>query len=311
MSGIKNTVTALLLLLGLLAGSSGFLHAEPKAALAALQTQASPALWHIKGDLKKGELGEVYLLGSVHVLPPDLNWRTQAINQALSRSDVLVFEVPQDQASIAELDTLIQAKGYLPEGQSLRAQLHPAARPDYDAAVKASGLVPAMVDRERPWLAGLQLMFAQIAKLKFSVTSGVDSVLMADADKNHKEMRYLETIAEQFALLAPDDRTLEMQEFESGLKDLRDVAAGIEPMVKAWSAGDQAKLDRLINGDLDEFPEARKQLLDDRNRRWAPKIQAVLKEKHVFFVTVGAGHLTGPVGLPALLRKAGYKVDGP
>jgi hypothetical protein len=51
--------------------------------------------------------------------------------------------------------------------------------------------------------------------------------------------------------------------------------------------------------------------LDDRNRRWAPKIEAMLKEKHVFFVTVGAGHLTGPVGLPALLRKAGYKVDGP
>jgi hypothetical protein len=124
-------------------------------------------------------------------------------------------------------------------------------------------------------------------------------------------MRYLETIAEQFALLAPDDPTLELQEFESGLKDLRDVAAGIEPMVKAWSVGDQAGLDKLINGDLDQFPEARKMLLDDRNRRWAPKIQAMLKEKHVFFITVGAGHLTGPVGLPALLRKAGYKVDGP
>lgn len=303
---MKNTLKALLLLLGLLAGTPGFLHAEPKPALAVLQAQATPSLWHIKG-----EQGEVYLLGSVHVLPPDLNWRTPAIDRAISRSDILVFEVPQDQASIAELDTLIQEKGYLPGGQSLRAQLHPAARTDYDTAVKASGLAPALVDRQRPWLAGLQLMFAQIAKLKFSVSSGVDSVLMADADRNHKEMRYLETIAEQFALLAPDDQTLELQEFESGLKDLRDVAAGIEPMVKAWSTGDQAKLDRLINGDLDEFPEARKMLLDDRNRRWTPKIEAMLKEKHVFFITVGAGHLTGPVGLPALLRKAGYKVDGP
>jgi uncharacterized protein YbaP (TraB family) len=240
-----------------------------------------------------------------------MDWRTPAISQALSRSDVLVFEVPQDKVAIAELDALIQAKGFLPQGQSLRAKIHPAARPDYDAAVKASGLAPALVDRERPWLAGLQLMFAQVAKLKFSVGSGVDSVLMAEADKNRKEMRYLETIAEQFALLAPDDLTLELQEFESGLKDLRDVAAGIEPMVKAWSVGDQAELDKLINGDLDEFPEARKMLLDDRNRRWLPKIEAMLKEKHVFFITVGAGHLTGPLGLPALLRKAGYKVDGP
>ena len=65
-------------------------------------------------------------------------------------------------------------------------------------------------------------------------------------------------------------------------------------MVKAWSKGDQAELDRLINGDLDQFPQARKELLDDRNPRWVPKIEAMLKEKHVFFITVGAGHLTGP-----------------
>ena len=285
--------------------------AQLKPAIVALQQHASPSLWHIKGDPAKGDLGEVYLLGSVHVLPPNLDWRTGAIDRALARSDVLVFEVPQDPAAIAELDTLIQANGFLPEGQSLRGKLHPAALADYDTAVKASGLAPAMVDRTRPWLAGLQLMFAQIAKLKFTAGSGVDAVLMADAGKNQKKMRYLETIAEQFALLAPDDPTLELQEFESGLKDLRDVAAGIEPMVKAWSVGDQAGLDKLINGDLDEFPDARKTLLDDRNRRWAPKIEAMLKEKHVFFVTVGAGHLTGSVGLPALLRKAGYKVDGP
>ena len=305
MSGMKFRAV-LIFLFSLLLVTPVLPQAQLKPAIAALQAHASPSLWHIKG-----EQGEVYLLGSVHVLPPSLDWRTQAISQALARSDVLVFEVPQDPAAIAELDALIRAKGFLPEDQSLRAQLHPAARPDYDAAVKASGLAPAMVDRERPWLAGLQLMFAQIAKLKFSVGSGVDVVLMAEADKNRKQMRYLETIAEQFALLAPEDRKLEVQEFESGLKDLRDVAAGIEPMVKAWSVGDQAGLDKLINGDLDEFPDARKTLLDDRNRRWVPKIEAMLKEKRVFFVTVGAGHLTGPAGLPALLRKAGYRVDGP
>src|SRR6202007_17975 len=120
-----------------------------------------------------------------------------------------------------------------------------------------------LVEHERPWLAGLQLMFAQIGKLNYAADSGVDSVLMADAAKGQKQLRYLETVAEQFALLAPDDRALEMQEFESSLKDLRDVAGELEPMVKAWGAGAPPKLDKLINGDLDEFPEAPKMLLDD------------------------------------------------
>jgi uncharacterized protein YbaP (TraB family) len=269
-------------------------------------TAATPSLWHIKGDA-----GEVYLLGSVHVLPPDMHWRSPPIGQALSRSDSYVFEVPQDEAALALLSSLMQAKGFLPPSESLRAKLHPQALADYDAAVAASGLPPATLEHERPWLAALQIMFAQISKLKFAAGNGVDSVLMADAAQHHKPLRYLETIADQFAVLVPDDPALELEEFESGLKDLSDVAGGIEPMVKAWSKGDQPALDRLINGDLDGFPEARKMLLDDRNKRWAPQIEAMLKEKHVFFVTVGAGHLTGASGLPALLRRAGYKVTGP
>ena len=303
MPGIRSALKAGLLLLGL-AGASSPAIAQTKPAEAALQV--APTLWHIQG-----QQGEVYLLGSVHVLPPNIHWRSPAIARGLSRSDVYVFEVPQDQSAVTELTALVQEKGYLPQGESLRREIHPSAVTDYDAAVKSSGLPGEMVDHERPWLAGLQLMFAQISKLNFAADSGVDSVLTAEAAKDGKQLRYLETIADQFALLAPDDRKLELQEFESGLKDLRDVAGEIEPMVKAWGAGDQVKLDRLINGDLDEFPEARKLLLDDRNHRWVPQIEAMLKEKDVFFITVGAGHLTGPMGVPALLRKDGYKVEGP
>jgi uncharacterized protein YbaP (TraB family) len=299
----------ILLVLGLLLGPA---LAQPSVqpALSAAQI-ATPSLWHIKGDPQKGDKGEIYLFGSVHVLPPNLQWRTAAIRRGLSRSDVYVFEVPQDEKAVAELQGLIQAKGYLPQDQSLRGLLHPEARPDFDAAVATSGVPLAAVNHDRPWLAGIQLMFAQMAKLNFGREDGVEAVLTDMATSGHKETRYLETIAEQFALLAPDDGTLELEEFEAGLKDLRDVGSELEPMVKAWSHGDQAELDKLINGDLDQFPQARKELLDDRNARWVPKIEAMLKEKHIFFITVGAGHLTGPKGVPALLRKAGYKVDGP
>jgi uncharacterized protein YbaP (TraB family) len=268
--------------------------------------QAHPALWHVRGPR-----GEAYLLGSAHILPPDVQWRTPQIVAALARADVFVFEVPEDAAAIAQLHDLIQSHGYLPAGETLRGELHPAALADFDAALAASGVAPDAVAHERPWLAGLQMMFAQLAKQHYAADSGVDSVLMGEARAAHTPMRYLETIPQQFALLAPDDRKLEVDEFESGLDDLRDVSAGIQPIVDAWAAGDQAKLDAAINGDLDKYPDARKELLDDRNRRWVPQIAAMLREHHVFFITVGAGHLTGPVGVPALLRAAGFRVDGP
>jgi uncharacterized protein YbaP (TraB family) len=294
-----------LLLLGLLLAPA-LVSAQPALQMSLPNNSATPSLWHVKGAE-----GEVYLFGSVHVLPPGLEWRTPAIRRGLTRSDIYVFEVPQDEKSVAELQGMIQAKGYLPANQSLRALLHPEARVDFDAAIAAAGLPLAAVDHDRPWLAGIQLMFAQMAKLRYGADNGVESVLMDMAQHGNKPMRYLETIREQFALLAPDDDSLEMEEFEAGLKDLRDITDELDPMVKAWGRGDQAELDRLINGDLDQFPQARKELLDDRNARWVPKIEAMLREKHVFFITVGAGHLTGPKGVPALLRKAGYQVDGP
>jgi len=280
---------------------AGLLLAAPAAA-----RTVSPSLWHIKGSQ-----GEVYLLGSVHILPPDVQWRSPAIKAATARSDVFVFEVPQNAKAVQKLQSLVAANGSLPQGISLRASLHPEVRGDFDTAVAASGLQPAAIDHERPWLAGLQLMFTQIAQKGFDRDNGVDTQLLAEANKAGKQTRYLETVEQQFALLAPDDRKLELEEFESGLKDLRDVSAEVQPMVDAWGAGDQEKLGVLVNGDLDEFPAARKALLEDRNARWAPQIEAMLGEKHTFFVTVGAGHLIGPQGVPALLRKAGYKVEGP
>lgn len=276
------------------------------AAPAAADTIANPTLWHVKGPK-----GEVYLLGSVHILPPGVQWRSPTIKAATARSDVFVFEVPTDAQSVQQLQKLVAANSLLPQGESLRASLHADAQGDFDAAVAASGLQAAAIDQERPWLAGLQMMFTQIAKKGFDRDNGVDTQLLADAGKAGKETRYLETIDQQFALLAPEDRKLELEEFESGLKDLRDVSAEIQPMVDAWGAGDQEKLGVLVNGDLDEFPAARKALLEDRNARWVPQIEAMLGETHTFFITVGAGHLIGPQGVPALLRKAGYKVTGP
>lgn len=302
---MKKSANMLLLLLGLLLAPA-LVSAQPSIQPSLPGNIAMPSLWHVKG-----EQGEAYIFGSVHVLPPGVQWRSQPIRRGLSRSDVYVFEVPQDEKAVAELQGLIQAKGYLPPDQNLRALLHPEARADLDAALAAAGLPPAAVDHARPWLAGIQLLFAQMAKLRYGADNGVEAVVMDMARAGKKQTRYLETIAEQFALLAPDDDKLELEEFEAGLKDLRDISSELGPLVRAWSNGNQAALDQLINGDLDQFPQARKELLDDRNARWVPKIEAMLKEKHIFFITVGAGHLTGPKGVPALLRKAGYKVEGP
>ncbi|MBS0389211.1 MAG: TraB/GumN family protein, partial [Proteobacteria bacterium] len=55
-----------------------------------------------------------------------------------------------------------------------------------------------------------------------------------------------------------------------------------------------------------ESPELMQQLTTERNRKWLPRIQALLDDDHDDMVIVGAMHLIGPDGLVALLRRRGF-----
>ena len=80
----------------------------------------------------------------------------------------------------------------------------------------------------------------------------------------------------------------------------------------AWYRGDTKAL-AVASVDTLRWmsPTGRKAMLEDRNRAWIPQIAAMLNEKHTYFITVGASHLVGKIGVPALLREAGFRVDGP
>ena len=267
---------------------------------------AHPALWHVKGPV-----GDVYLLGSIHLLPRTIDWRTPAINAAIARANVFVFEVSTDEKAQIEIRELIAKLGTLPPGQSLRAFLPSAVQGDFDAAIADAHLPLELVDHEKPWLVSLQLLVAEGAAKHYSPDAGVDHAVMAIAAKAHKPMRYFETIEQQLRLLAGSDDQLQLQEFASDLKDYRKSDDDLAPLVDAWSKGEAGRLATLMNEELADQPEAKKALLTDRSARWALQIETMLREKRTFFITVGAGHLAGPDGVPALLRKAGYKVEGP
>ncbi len=268
--------------------------------------RAHPALWHVKGPI-----GEVYLMGSIHLLPKNIAWRGGAIDAAMSKADVFVFEVSTDDKAQAEIRRLVEEKGMLPTGVSLRSLLPASTRPDFDAAIEAAHLPLETVDREKPWLVSLQLLVAQGIARHYSADAGVDHAVMGIAAKAHKPMRFFETIEEQIQLLAGSDDNLQIAQFASDLKEYQKDEDDLAPLVAAWSKGQAAKLADLINKELADQPKLKKALLTDRNRRWALQIQTMLREKRVFFITVGAGHLAGPDGVPALLRRAGYKVEGP
>ncbi|MBV9571002.1 MAG: TraB/GumN family protein [Alphaproteobacteria bacterium] len=269
--------------------------------------RANPALWTVHGSK-----GTVYLLGSIHVLPPETQWRTPKVDAALNAADVFVFEIPMDELQKTKIREFIKANGMLPPGVSLSTLLTDEVRKDYAAALKLTHISPDLLSPMRPWLALLMLESGIATQQHLSAENGLDRQVYAFArDRPRVRFRALETPEQQLRLLMPEDRSLEIQQFDAGLKEILNETLSVNDLVNAWARGDVNKINDLMNSGFKDNPRAEKTLFDDRNRAWTVALENMLKERHTYFVTVGAGHLAGPRGVPNLLRRDGYRVDGP
>ena len=271
---------------------------------------AHPVIWQIKGKAPRS--GTVTLFGSLHILPANMDWLTSDIMRNLSRTDVFVFEVPTDAPAQDALNSMIAAHGSLPQGQSLRTMLPAEFLPDYDSVVTAAHLSTSITDHEQPWLVSLQLNLADTMNRNYFPDAGVDYVLMSWANAHGRPVRYLETIDQQFALITPADNDLRLNDFETGVKSMEQQKDPIAPLVQAWSDGNVTQLGALMDANFAGHAADKKRLLTDRNRAWATQIEKMLDENNRnFFVTVGAAHLAGADGVPAMLKADGYLVTGP
>lgn len=286
----------------------------PAAATAAdsAPMNATPAMWVVHGPK-----GTAYLLGSFHMLPKNLNWQTPEITAAMKCADTFVFEIPMDVESREKAKEILQKDAYLPIDLSLPSFFDQEMRDDYRQVMfqihgHADGLVYL-----RPWVAAMVLQGQADGSLKGLLPEeGVDNKVYAAAQaRGVKQFRALETDALQIRLLTDNGNIDEglaalRQTFKKLLAESSDQTAG-QRLFDAWRKGDVKALAALGPDNPEMTPEARKALLEDRNHAWVPELVAMLNEKHTYFVTVGAAHLVGKIGVPNLLRAQGYRVDGP
>src|SRR5205085_3474878 len=241
--------------------------------------KAHPALWTVHSHK-----ATAYLFGSVHLLPPNIDWHSPMIDAALKASDVFVFEAPMGAEGQAQTEAFVRANGMLPQNEALPSLLDARARKDYREALAAAHADPATLVRMRPWLAAIVMETSALQASRYSRAGGVDLQLWDYANAQHRKIDTFETIAEQLALLMPKDEKLEKEEFEAELKEVKTSSGEIGALVDAWCDGRIAEVARLMNKGLSTTPGAMKLLIDDRNVRWAKRLDAMLAEPHTYFV---------------------------
>ncbi len=267
----------------------------------------TPALWKISGPK-----GNVYLFGSFHMLPPDVKWRTPALQRALDESSSVVLET--DLAGLQDpqgAQALVAKFGLLPGGQTLAGVLGPRAYADVEKTAAELQVPPATLSSFRPWLAATMLAVVSIARQGFNPDAGVDHQIAQWAAANGKALRSLESNEAQFRVFADLSPGQEAEFLAVTLRQIREVSRVMNEMLRAYRTGDTAAIERTINAGLDDFPGLRARLLKARHDKWLPQIEKMIAQGGSHMVVVGAAHLVGPDSVVAMLRAKGIKIEGP
>ena len=275
----------------------------------ASQGPGSPAMWRLSD-----EDTTIHVFGTVHLLRPELRWRTEAFDEAISNADKIVFEVdmksPEAQRAIA---TDFLQRGMYDDGRTLKGVLAEDDEAVIGAAFDSIGVPIDAMNTFEPWMASVNLGVMKLVNDGYDPNSGVETVIQEEATEAGKSFGYLEKISQQtdaFDLL-PEDEQISML-YETALL-LDESPRMLDMLVDEWAEGDIAGIAKLVaNPDGYGFTDAAYQsLLVKRNAAWVPQIEAMLDEPGTVFIAVGAGHLAGPDSVIKMLRDKGYTVEGP
>jgi uncharacterized protein YbaP (TraB family) len=89
------------------------------------------------------------------------------------------------------------------------------------------------------------------------------------------------------------------------LEQAHDLPKEVDSMVQAWQRGDTGWFAAQIKSELGKDPKLYQTVLIARNRKWVPKIEAMLNDNKNYLVIVGTGHLVGQNSVIELLKKDG------
>lgn len=261
--------------------------------------QARPALW-----LVADEDTHIYLLGSMHALPSKMEWRGGAVADAISKSDTLILEMAPSQSPKAGevFAALAPRTSPLP----VKQRLNQAALAGYDKLGMTDRL--ALPDTLDDW--ALMLILGQRAAkdANLSPSYGVETQLTAIFTAADKAIHGLETAQAQLMIFENLDAKTQRSLLNNAFAKSDTAAAGIKELLRAWAKGDVAGLEKRINEDIVATSDAYKMLISDRNRRWAAWATQRMDQPGEVLIAVGAGHMVGEDGLPALLAAKGLTV---
>ena len=282
---------------------------RPQSAAAARTQEAPrPAIW-----LLADEDTRIYLFGTIHILPPDLQWRSAEFDRIVADADELVMEIADSPGTGPGDESAIGPLMLLGKSVPITQRVSPARRDGLRRMIAASGLPIETFDQMQTWAAAVSLAAIAVAQefagdsgVAPEALTGVEDALRADFAARGRPISGVETTAQQLGFFAqmPLHAQRAMLEsmvdsFEAGEGDI------LDPDEDGWVRGDLTR----IAAEMEAMPpELFEPLLVRRNRAWTDWLITRLDQPGTILFAVGAGHLAGRVSVQTMLEGRGFTV---
>ena len=263
---------------------------------------AAPFLWEVQGPQARH-----YLLGSVHLLPPDSRPLPAALDAAYASTRALVVETDLAALASPEIQNRMLAAAREERKGGLQARIGKKLFGKLQARAGALGMPTPVCAELRAWFCALAIELYPLQQAQFSMEYGVDHEYFTRARDDGRPVVALETPVFQIELFADMPEALGKQMLAATLDEKTYESQTPDELYRMWRSGDQAMLAKVVEEMRRDYPKLYARILADRTKAWVEPLADSFRQDLPVMAIVGAAHLPGPDGLLALLKARGFE----
>lgn len=259
------------------------------------QAPATSLLWKISGN---GLQMPSYLFGTFHMMCKSEFRISDTLSELIGQSGQFFGELKMDDPSMQQkIAAQLMLKDQTLEGL-LGKEVFAGLNEKYQ---QITGMPLILLNQYKPFMSASLLALSTITCLdKIQPETAFSSI----AQKKGIPILGLETIEDQIRAVDKQPLDSQLQSLIKSIRNFDSVRTMMGNMQEVYRLRDADSLYRFVM-QADMGGDFETEMLVNRNLTWIPKIKRAMEEKNSFFA-VGAGHLGGPNGVLALLRKQGY-----
>lgn len=281
-------------------------------------TEVKPPLWKVTDPETSNEL---YIMGTIHVLPDTFTEFPDYINEIYENSDGIAveYDVTQIQSDIRALNAYQKMFMY-DDGTTIKDHISDETYQKTKAYFEQIGAYSEPLDQFSAGYWYNQLSSLMMLRLENLALKGVDATFIEQAKNDGKEVVNIETIDIQVgAIDGYSDELVDfiMSESIDEMDKIDEYAEELGELYNCWAKGD---VDPMLDEETETIEELPEDLRDDyadymdimlynRNKGMAEKASEFLKEGKNYLFMVGSAHYAGDKGVDDLLTGMGYTVE--